>query len=813
MRRVVMRGPVMRRVVMRGPVWSAARPSPPGPGRRRRASRAGAPGGRRTQSLVIGLVVLVSTAASTLATGLLVDANAPFDRAFASQHGAQVAVTASAPAPDLTATSGLPGVTAVAGPFQLATINSETAFPGVPGESPVQPLTVAGRATPGGPVDDVDLQSGHWPASVGQIVISTAVENNIGLSIGQRITLTGHRGLPTLTVTGIATSVTDTADAWVLPAQFSALPGIAVEQQMLYRFASAGTAVAINADVAEVRHALPPGSLLGQQSWLSVKLHDTGSIAPWVPFIVAFGLIGLVMSVLIVFNVVAGAVAAGTRRIGVLKSIGFTPAQVVGSYLIAIAVPAVAGAVAGVIGGNLLAVPLLRQTARVFGVGKLAVPWWVDLAVPLGMLALAGLAALATALRAGRMPAAQAIATGRAPRPAHGYPAHRMLGQARWLPRPVTIGLSTMFARPSRTAVTLAAICFGAIAVTFGAGLAVSLTRVANDLSQSSTVQVQVGLPGPPGQGQPAGTPSPAAQQRAVTSALNAQPGTWRYVSEGDDQISVVGATSLAHVQAFSGDAPWAGDTLISGSWYGPGSADVNTYFLTSMGKSVGDTFTMTGDGHSVTLRIAGEIFKPENGGSVIVTSLSAVRALDPSGLAPFQYDVGLRPGTSVQAYINTVSGRLGPDYFVGPPGNGRLFPVIIGLITVLTLLLVVVAGLGAANTVVLAVRERRHDMGVFKALGMTPRQTVVLVVTSAAATGLIAGIIAVPLGVALQRRVLPIMGNAAQTAVPSSALNAYRPWELVVLALAGLVIAAVAALAPASRAARAPATSALRAE
>ena len=216
-----------------------------------------------------------------------------------------------------------------------------------------------------------------------------------------------------------------------------------------------------------MRAALPPGALLGAQSWLTVKLQATGSIAPWVPFIVAFGLIGLVLSVLIVANVVSGAVVAGTRRIGVLKSIGFSPGQVVASYVIQVAVPALAGCLAGVVAGNLLAVPLLSQTAQVYGVGALAIPVWVDVVVPLAMLGLAGLTALLLALRAGRMSAVQAIATGRAPRPAHGYAAHRLLGRAR-LPRPVTIGLAGPFARPSRTMVTLAAIVFGVIAVTFG---------------------------------------------------------------------------------------------------------------------------------------------------------------------------------------------------------------------------------------------------------------------------------------------------------------------------------------------------------
>jgi hypothetical protein len=85
------------------------------------------------------------------------------------------------------------------------------------------------------------------------------------------------------------------------------------------------------------------GVPLGTQSYLTVKAQETSGIAPIVPFVVAFGIIGLIMSALIVINVVSGAVVAGYRRIGILKSIGFTPAQVVGSYAGLIAVPAVAG--------------------------------------------------------------------------------------------------------------------------------------------------------------------------------------------------------------------------------------------------------------------------------------------------------------------------------------------------------------------------------------------------------------------------------------------------------------------------------------
>jgi putative ABC transport system permease protein len=80
------------------------------------------------------------------------------------------------------------------------------------------------------------------------------------------------------------------------------------------------------------------------------------------------------------------------------------------------------------------------------------------------------------------------------------------------------------------------------------------------------------------------------------------------------------------------------------------------------------------------------------------------------------------------------------------------------------------VAGLGVLNTVVLQTRERVHDLGVFKAIGMTPRQTVAMVVCSVAGIGLVAGLIAIPAGIALHHYVLPVMGNAAQRTQVSAA-------------------------------------------
>jgi putative ABC transport system permease protein len=324
---------------------------------------------------------------------------------------------------------------------------------------------------------------------------------------------------------------------------------------------------------------------------------------------------------------------------------------------------------------------------------------------------------------------------------------------------------------------------------------------------------VQIGLAGQSGQQPTPGQPSAAAQQADMAAVIRAQPGTLHYVTESDDRFGVTGMAGTASVTAFGGDASWIGYALISGHWYGGGGAVVNTSLLHATGRRIGDTFTLTDDGRAVTLKIAGEVFLPGNDPQML-TNLSSVAALDPSGTSPQMFYVGLRPGVNAQSYENAVFAKLGPgDYHQLSSGSGGLLQIISGLVLILTLLLVVVAALGVLNTVVLMTRERAHDLGVFKAVGMTPRQTITMVVTTVAATGLIAGLIAVPAGIALHHAILPIMGNGAQTDFPPGIYNVYNPAELVLLALTGLIIAVVSALAPAGWAARTRTAIALRAE
>ena len=122
----------------------------------------------KMQAVVIAMVLLVSTASATLGFALLAASNTPFTHAFGTQRGADVTVTANAArasSAELAATGRLGGVTAAAGPFAEATVQLQF------GGQPFGQLVLAGRASPGGSVDDLVLNAGHWPDGPGQVVL------------------------------------------------------------------------------------------------------------------------------------------------------------------------------------------------------------------------------------------------------------------------------------------------------------------------------------------------------------------------------------------------------------------------------------------------------------------------------------------------------------------------------------------------------------------------------------------------------------------------------------------------------------------
>lgn len=773
-------------------------------------------GRRRVQTVVVALATMMAVAAAVVAGSLIVASNAPFDHAFAQQNGAHLTARFDpdkATTAQLKATGQLSGVTATGGPYPVTSIHPVDRNGGQ-----LPAMSLVGRSGPHGDVDDLDLKSGRWATKPGEIVLSASFKGPV-LGLGSTLKASEASDSPTLTVVGFAVSTSQTADAWATEGQVAALGSKAspVTSQMLYRFASAATKGQIAADRKAVADAVASGALLGTQSYLDTKRAADQGAAPTIPFLVAFGVLGIAMSVIIVSSVISGAVGTSLRRIGILKAIGFTPRQVVRAYVAQALIPTGAGIALGVVLGNVLAVPLLEDTEQVYGTDSLSVTWWVDVVVPAGALLVVAIAAVIPALRAGRLRTVEAIAVGRAPRTGRGQWAHRAAGRLP-LPRPVTYGLASPFAHPVRTLALLLAVTFGTVAATFALGLTSSLNAVgkASDPEERAEVTVVSGVHGGEGGGpRPGGgnRPPPSADPAKVGAAIAAQEGTASYYGMDTQDVTVAGISGSVEASLYQGDARAGSYEMIAGKWFtGAGQVVVPTRFLERTGTRIGDTVRVTLGKDTQTLRIVGEAFDTNNDGLSLHADMSSFGAAKPQ---LFHVDVksGLSPATYAEKLAKTV-GPLGGDVMANGPAEGESMILILDAMAVLlTLMLVSVAGLGVLNSVVLDTRERVHDLGVCKALGMSPRQTVGLVLASVAGIGVLGGLIGVPAGYALHGFVLPVMGRAAGTNLPPSVLEVYDAPLLVLLGTAGIVIAMLGALLPAGWAAKARTATALRTE
>ncbi|MFF5900958.1 FtsX-like permease family protein [Streptomyces argenteolus] len=799
-------------------------------------------GRRRVQTLVIAVATMMAVASAVVAGSLMVAAAAPFDNAFKKQQGPHITAQfdpAKVSAAQLAKTGKLPGVTASAGPYPSTTVRPEdrSGFQ-------LPTLTLVGRSGPDGAVDRVDLKSGRWAQKPGEVVLDASFEGP-AFGIGTSMKLSDDKDAATLSIVGFAVSASKTADAWAAPAQVDALAstGTSVASQMLYRFDSASTNQQILADRKKLATSVGSGALLGTQSWLETKRAADQGAAATVPFVMALGALGIVMSVIIVSSVISGAVGTSLRRIGILKAIGFTPREVVGAYVAQGLIPAVGGITLGVVLGNLLAVPLLSDTEAVYGGVSLSVAWWVDVSVPAAALVVVALAALIPALRAGRLRTIDAIAVGRSPRTGRGQWAHRAMGMLP-LPRQVTYGLATPFTHPVRTLAMLLAVAFGTVAATFAVGLTSSLNAIGTSqdpesraaVTVTTTKAIEVAPPPPPPVGGDAGGPPPpggsesgqppvensaastskkpkVADPAKVRSAVRSQPGTESYYGKAQSEVAVAGVSGSIQASLYEGDSRSGSYEMLSGHWItGKGQVVVPSRFLERTSTEIGDTVLVTYEKETANLRIVGESFDTSGSQLEIHADMADFKSAEPS-----TFLVETKPGVSADEYAQEVAGvvqPLGGDATTGSEsGQDGIILIMAAMAVLLTLMLIIVAGLGVLNSVVLDTRERIHDLGVCKAIGMTPRQTMSLVLASAAVIGVIGGLIGVPTGYALHHVVMPVMGRAVGTSLPSPVLDVYGPVQLLLLGLGGVVIAMLGALLPAGWAARARTATALRTE
>lgn len=569
--------------------------------------------------------------------------------------------------------------------------------------------------------------------------------------------------------------------------------------------------------------------------------------------LLGFAAVALLVGTFLILNTFSIIVAQRTRELALLKAIGASGKQIIGSVVIeALTVGLLAsilGLAAGIGVGALLAYLFGRFAGGLALSGIGVPPTAVISAFTVGLL-ITVLAALLPALRAARVPPIAAMTDIATPdRPltritvsgavitaigaallALGLTDNAganalaailagvllsFIGVALLTPlisRPVAAALGAVFSwsvpgklgrlnagrNPRRTAITAAALMVGIALVT---GVTVILESAKSSITAQAeqTIDAQLVISGTPT------GPRPPTFDPAVVGQVAALPGVavtaGIYTDTGliDGQRQrLTAATDLSavariyHATARSGTL----DTLK------PDQAAISEPAAAELGKSVGDQITAQlprGNQHTYTITAV----VPENRlpGSILLPAQAATEFSTPQpNLALIQ----LTPGTPAQQVQPRVEALLADSPEVSVADRSRFidqqtsqFDTILTMIQILLALAIVIAVLGIINTLALSVLERTRELGLLRAIGLRRGQTMRMITVEAVVISVFGALLGLAVGATLGAAVVKALNNEGIT-------DLVLPWPRmgVLLALAA-GIGVIAAVLPAARAAR----------
>jgi putative ABC transport system permease protein len=231
------------------------------------------------------------------------------------------------------------------------------------------------------------------------------------------------------------------------------------------------------------------------------------------------------------------------------------------------------------------------------------------------------------------------------------------------------------------------------------------------------------------------------------------------------------------------------------------GAAVVSENFTALYGVDAGDTVTVTGPHGPVTLSVIGkQTDYTWNLGTLHMDRADYVRSWDDPAVDIF--DVYLRPGQDVRAVQETILRKLGPAHGLFVLTHDELTQRIEGMIERLygveyaqQVVVMVVAALGVVMALLIAVLQRRRELGLLRAVGASRAQVIRSVLAEAALMGAIGTAIGLVVGVALLWYVLKVLILEESGFL----FPLYVPWmEGLVIAGAAVLLATLAGLWPA---------------
>ncbi len=747
----------------------------------------------RGQALLTIAVVAGVVAALFLSTMLLQGALNPWQQLFARTRGADVLVYFQN-GTDTSELRSLPGVAQVSQPYQAA---SATLQQGA-ARSPVELRSM----TPAPPAMSTPLiVAGTWlrAAQPDGAVLEASFAAAVHLGVGSQIVVNGIDGLQaSMRVIGLA----DTSDQGFYP-QWT--PGLIwVQHSLLTRVESQpsetekvvglrlddDSALATSEVVQTIYNyyngAAEDSAVLRYSTWQQVQNSMASNDRLLGLLLALFGVIALVAAPCAIANVTAGRVLVQRQDIAMLKALGFTPGQVVRMLLAEQTVLGTAGAVLGLAAARVMtASEFVRPPDGTrFGLAPLSGSWAALIGG--GTVLTVALATVIPAWRAGRVSPVAAVQ----PSPPRGHLSLiARLGLLVHLPAPLVLGARDSLTRRLPAAVTVI-------------GLAIPMVMITIALTCWSTVDSFTRDPGRIGLAA-AVTVSQGGLSDKQTLAM----------IRGDDQVrasypsaefdTLLPGANGTFIARAMGDSsrPYPFQVVQGHMFHAANEAVAGQGFLDLMHVGVGAWISPTIDGVPVILHIVGRTIEPDNNGDVLDFGLDALT--DAGGAPPpLTYSLVLKPGVPAAAarasLLQASHDRLDVQLVANPESGLAVVQVVVA-VAVILLGVIGLANLLTATAV--GLRDHLHEVGVLKAMGLTPRQvmaTLVVNTTILTAIGVASGTIA---GLVIAPRLINMQGQTSGIGSGIAAgLSAATIAEILAIALA---IATAAALVLARRTTR----------
>lgn len=723
------------------------------------------------------------------------------------------------------------------------------------------PPTLAGNWITDSRLNPYQLAEGRAPRKSGEVVVNRGAAKKGDLKIGDTTTLRTPDPVE-VTVVGLATFGGEDGMAQVTftgmtrtdaEKYLTARPGEAASIKV-----RAGPGVSEKDLVDRLTPVLPKGveAITGQESAQeNTDMISSQFLTVFTTFLLVFSGIALLVATFSIHNTFAIVVAQRTRENALLRALGASRRQVTATTLVEASAVAVAASVAGLAGGVGIAAGLQALFPAIgfpFPDGNLvinalsmALPLAVGIVVCLGSALLPaaragrtaplaalretavdasgasrtravtgmGLAALAVAVTlsgvlvspsvwlAG-LGAVLALVSFVVLGPVASSTAVRILGGPLDTLRGVTGSLARRNAlrSPKRTAATASALMIGVAVVSlftvFGASLKATMDQT---VSRSFAGDVAVSTPsfGAGGSGLSPRLAGAIQQLPEVDTAV----GLGRGVAEVDgrgraltvtDPVALERTFDLGKVQGSLRDLGTDGIAITR--------AEADKQHLTT-GEKARLAFT---DGKKQTFTVRAAYGRSELAGDYLITRAAWAphRTQDSDALVAVSFREGVSTDAG-KAAVRHVADRYGNpevqtrDEYAQSSAGG--IDMMLTLVYALLALAVLIALLGIANTLTLAIHERTRELGLLRAVGQTRSQLRAMVRWESvlvAAFGTVGGL---GLGAFLGW----VLVKASDGASDSAFAFAIPPVQLVIVALVGLAAGALAGLRPARRAAR----------